>query len=258
MTNLRTYGTAPFRLALIHGGPGAAGEMAPVARRLASVQGVLEPLQTATSLAGQVEELKTALETNAELPAVLVGYSWGAWLAFILAARHPALVGKLILVGSGAFEERYAAGTFATRLSRLTPMDQAEILSLLQTINAPAHAGRDQAFERFGALLAQADAYDPVAAAPEDISFRPDIFHSVWPEASELRQNGQLLQLGALIQCPVIAIHGDYDPHPAEGVREPLSAVLKYFRFILLEKCGHTPWMERQARNIFFEILEKV
>jgi pimeloyl-ACP methyl ester carboxylesterase len=52
-----------------------------------------------------------------------------------------------------------------------------------------------------------------------------------------------------------VAIHGDYDPHPAEGVREPLSKVLKDFRFILLEHCGHLPWIEREAREGFFELV---
>ena len=28
----------------------------------------------------------------------------------------------------------------------------------------------------------------------------------------------------------MIAIHGDYDPHPAEGVEKPLATVLKDFR----------------------------
>ena len=55
--NLRKYGKAPFSIAVIHGGPGAAGEMAPVANELASSWGILEPLQTAMSLQGQVEEL---------------------------------------------------------------------------------------------------------------------------------------------------------------------------------------------------------
>jgi len=32
MKNLRKYGKAPFSIAAIHGGPGAPGEMAPVAR----------------------------------------------------------------------------------------------------------------------------------------------------------------------------------------------------------------------------------
>ena len=64
MKNLRTYGKAPFNVAIIHGGPGVAGEMAPVARELASDWGVLEPLQTAALLEGQIEELKTVLEKN--------------------------------------------------------------------------------------------------------------------------------------------------------------------------------------------------
>jgi len=32
LNNLRQYGNAPFSVAVIHGGPGASGEMAPVAR----------------------------------------------------------------------------------------------------------------------------------------------------------------------------------------------------------------------------------
>src|SRR5215467_3183039 len=59
--NHRTYGSAPYTVAVVDGGPGAAGEMAPVARELAGDRGILEPLQTATSLEGQVEELHVTL-----------------------------------------------------------------------------------------------------------------------------------------------------------------------------------------------------
>ena len=86
MKNLRKYGKTPYKIAVIHGGPGAGGEMAPVARELASGWGVLEPLQTSASLEGQIEELKTVLEKNGDLPITLVGFSWGAWLGFIFAA----------------------------------------------------------------------------------------------------------------------------------------------------------------------------
>ena len=34
MKNYRTWGNAPFTVAVIHGGPGVAGEMAPVADEL--------------------------------------------------------------------------------------------------------------------------------------------------------------------------------------------------------------------------------
>jgi hypothetical protein len=59
MKNQRVYGKAPYRVAVIHGGPGAPGEMAPVARELSVMRGVLEPLQIMTTIEGQVEELAT-------------------------------------------------------------------------------------------------------------------------------------------------------------------------------------------------------
>ena len=57
--------------------------MAPVARELASDMGVLEPLQTANSVDGQVEELKNVLEKYGNPPLILIGFSWGAWLSYI-------------------------------------------------------------------------------------------------------------------------------------------------------------------------------
>ena len=70
-----------------------------------------------------------------------------------------------------------------------------------------------------------------------------------------LRQSGQLLQHGTRITCPVVAIHGDYDPHPIAGVQKPLSRVLQNFRCTLLEHCGHKPWIEKHARAAFYRIL---
>jgi len=55
--NVRRYGKAPYLVAVVHGGPGAAGAMAPVARELGADRGVLEPLQTAMTVDGQVDEL---------------------------------------------------------------------------------------------------------------------------------------------------------------------------------------------------------
>ena len=257
MKNLRKYGKAPFSIAVIHGGPGAPGYMAPVARELAVSRGVLEPLQTATSLEGQVEELKTVLENEGVLPVTLIGFSWGAWLSFIIAARYPAIIKKLILVGSGPYEEKYATEIQETRLSRLSDEERTEFESIFRILDDPASKNKDTAFARLGALASKADAYDPEIDKSEEIDCRVDIFQSVWPEASKLRSSGKLLELGNDIKCPVVAIHGDYDPHPAEGVQKPLSAILKSFRFIPLKNCGHKPWVERQARDDFFRILKE-
>jgi pimeloyl-ACP methyl ester carboxylesterase len=257
MKNLRTYGKPPFNIAVIHGGPGAAGEMAPVARELASNWGVLEPLQTAASVEGQIEELRSVLEKNADLPVFLVGFSWGAWLSYLVAAHHPSLVKKLILVGSGPFEEKYVAGIEETRLGRLTEEERAEVEALYDILDDPAAHDKDEAFARFGALFSKADTYDAMELESETIDYQPDIFLSVWREAAELRKTGKLLELAKHIKCPVVAIHGDYDPHPAEGVEKPLSAILKSFSFILLSNCGHKPWIERQTKDEFYAILKR-
>jgi pimeloyl-ACP methyl ester carboxylesterase len=257
MKNLRIYGKPPFTVAVIHGGPGAAGEMTPVARELASSWGVLEPLQTKSSLEGQIEELKSVLEENGDLPVFLIGFSWGAWLGFIFAANYPTFVKKLILIGSGPFEEKYAARIQKTRLSRLSEDERTEVKSLIEILDNSLAKDKSEAFARFGALFSKADAYDPIIDESEVIDYDPDIYQSVWKDGAELRRSGKLLRLGKNIKCPVVAIHGDYDPHPALGVQKPLSTILKNFRFILLKNCGHKPWIERGARGEFFRILEE-
>jgi pimeloyl-ACP methyl ester carboxylesterase len=257
MKNLRKYGKAPFNVAVIHGGPGAPGHMAPVARELSSDWGVLEPLQTATSLEGEIEELRAVLEKNGDLPVTLIGFSWGAWLSFIFTANYPAYVKKLILIGSGPYEEKYAAKILETRLSRLSEEEKSEVHSVIEAMNDPAIRDKNKLIARFGKLFAKADAYDPLTLDTEDLEVQYHIYQSVWQEASELRKSGQLLKLGKQVHCPVVAIHGDYDPHPAEGVQKSLSAVLRDFRFILLKNCGHMPWIEKEARGEFYRILKE-
>jgi pimeloyl-ACP methyl ester carboxylesterase len=253
----RTYGDAPYSVAVIHGGPGAAGEMSAVARELSGERGILEPLQTARSVEAQIEELRDTLQAQADLPAILVGFSWGAWLSCLLAERNPACVRKLILVSSGPFEERYAARIMDTRLKRLDQRQRAEAEELMVILNKGRVEDRNSAFARFGALFSRADAFDPLPDEGESVDFSEDIFQSVWPQADQLRSSGELLRLVSRIRCPVVAIHGEHDPHPAEGVNKPLSGVVQDFRFIQLTSCGHKPWIERQAREAFYYILKE-
>jgi pimeloyl-ACP methyl ester carboxylesterase len=105
--------------------------------------------------------------------------------------------------------------------------------------------------------MGKTDAFDPLPHRGEDdeVEIRGDIMQRVWAEAAALRQSGELLKLAGQVQCPVVALHGDYDPHPAEGVERPLARIITDFRFIRLEACGHEPWIERQARDRFFAIL---
>jgi len=256
-TNLRLHGTAPFRAAVIHGGPGAAGEMAPVARRLSRSIGVLEPLQTAMSVEGQVEELRQVLVEHAQIPAVLIGFSWGAWLSLLVAAQYPELAGKLILVSSGPFTESHAAQIHARRLERLDAGEKVEYEAAARGLADSAAADRAELFETLGRLAAKADAYAPVDEVDDHGDVRMDrrIYSAVWEEAKVMRRSGELLRRARLVKCPVVAIHGDADPHPAEGVAEPLSAAVANFHFEMQARCGHKPWLERHAKEEFHRLL---
>ncbi len=257
MHNIRRYGSPPYCTVLIHGGPGAAGEMAPVAGELSKTRGILEPIQTEKSVDGQVNELAALLEKNAVFPAALIGYSWGAWLSAVLAARHPGLVKKLILISSGPFEQAYAARIQSTRMKRLKPAEMDEINFLLDALENPAARNKDRIFGRIGELMSKADSYKPLEQGAAKIALNSAIYSRVWREAEGMRRDGSLLTLMGSIKCPVIAIHGDYDSHPAEGVDKPLSKAVKDFKFILLKKCGHTPWIEKEAKAEFYRILNK-
>ena len=257
MQNPRVYGQEPYCVVVVHGGPGAPGEMAPVARELADGWGVLEPLQTKASVAGQIEELRGILETHAELPAILIGYSWGAWLSLFCAAHHPDLVKKLILVSSAPFTEEYAAGILTTRLNRLSEDERRAVASMMEAMKDPAPSDKDALLAQFGALFAKTDACDPVTLDSEALDVSWEIHHRVWSQAAQWRSSGKLLRLIEDVRCPVVAIHGRSDPHPAEGVREPLSKILKDFQVILLDHCGHKPWIERQAAETFYDVLRQ-
>ena len=255
--DVRFYGDAPYRAAVVHGGPGAPGSVAPAARRLAaSGIGALEPLQTETTVQGQIDELADAIRPYP--PLTLIGHSWGSWLVYLTAAQYPDLVRKLILVSSGPFEAHYAASIMSTRLSRLTESqrEQADIYMHRWKETEASFTPREWA--DFGALVASADTYAPVSVGEADDLIPCDgaAFLGVWDEADAMRRSGALLSRASGIKCPVTAVHGDYDPHPYRGVETPLANVLDDFRLILLERCGHEPWRERYARDTFFQRLQ--
>jgi len=128
---------------------------------------------------------------------------------------------------------------------------------MLADLNNPIVADKSAIFKKFGKMIEKADSYDPLSHDSDVIEYQYEMLDSVWPDATELRASGKLLALGKKIQCPVVAIHGDHDPHPRNGIEVPLSRVLTEFRFILLENCGHYPWYEKHAKEKFYSVLRQ-
>lgn len=257
--NLRKYGDRPYEIAVIHGGPGAAGSMMPVAVELRKHYGVLEPLQTAMSVEGQIEELRQVIEQNGELPMILVGHSWGAMLIYMFASRYPELVKCIIMIGSGALEEKFYPDLCRNRDERLSDSEREELGYLRRKFASPASDDdMDIIFARFGQLMEKLDTYEPIDADDDDTMCSYEIFTKVWPEVHSMRKKGELYDMGKEIDCPVIAIHGDYDSTPLVAIDDSLSKIIKDFTFYSINKCGHTPWNERYAKEEFYSILYKV
>ncbi|MCK4407637.1 MAG: alpha/beta hydrolase [Bacteroidales bacterium] len=255
MKTIIKYGEKPFQIGLLHGGPGASGEMKPIAENLADNFGILEFLQTEKSVNGQIEELHKQLTSSTDTPTILIGYSWGAWLGFLFASQYPNLVKKLIIISSGAFKSKYNQDLMEIRLNRLNPQERKEAKELISFINSDK--SDNESLKRFGELMTIADSYDYLPKENDSVELDLKIFQSIWAEASRLRDTNELINHSDKIECPVVAIHGDYDSHPIEGVEKPLTNRLTNFKMIRIEKCGHTPWKERFAKDRFFELLRK-
>jgi len=254
--NFRIHGPPPYRVVLVHGGPGAIGYMAPFASEISSAAGVIEAFQTKKSIEGLLDELKAILLQQASTPVILCGHSWGAWLATVFTSRNPGLVGKLILVASAPFEENYAKDIMEVRMNRLSEGERDRFDELLKMLESNGNMDKNDVFRKIANILRKADAYDPSADQYENSTLDYYLYQTVWHEAEKLRTCGDLLNYTTNIQCPVLAIHGDYDPHPAAGVRRPLERNISDFTFHLLEKCGHEPWTEKQAQTKFFTLLK--
>ena len=253
---VRFYGKGPFRVAVLHGGPGAPGYMAPVARELAQTMGVIEPLQTKNSLEGQINELKAQVQAHADIPVVLIGSSWGAVLALFLAAREPTLVRKLILIGSAVFDAESSSRIEGIRRQRMDSGKCKRYDAITSEMDRVSTDERRRLMREWGEMLFDVDVYDPLTVNLEIIEVQSDILQSVWSDFVALRDRpGYLKAEFSSITAPAVVIHGEYDPHPIEGIRPFLQSCLSRVRFYLLPKCGHYPWIERYARERFFEIL---
>ena len=255
-SSVRIYGKSPFRIAVLHGGPGAPGYMAPVARELSKTCGILEPLQNEDSVEKQIAELNHQLTEYGDTPLTLIGSSWGAVLALFMSARYPDLITKIILIGSAVFDSASSAKIHHTRMSRLSEAQKQEYYKIENRIKDADEQSRAELFKKWGELFSHTDSFDPLEHEDETLEVQPHIFNKVWLDFVAMRDDpGFLSAEFSKVKCPVTIIHGDYDPHPIEGIQPFLENCIADIKTHILEKCGHYPWLEKQARDKFYNLL---
>src|SRR5437870_7425856 len=129
--DVRTYGVRGPLVVVLHGGPGAPGSAAGLARLLGSRFRVLEPLQRRSgavplTVARHVADLAEVAPEG----AAIVGWSWGAMLALSFAAAHPDRVQSIALVACGTYDEALRALFQKDRDARLGAEGRARTAAL--------------------------------------------------------------------------------------------------------------------------------
>src|SRR5439155_20380358 len=152
---------------VLHGGPGAPGSAAGLARLLGSRFRVLEPLQRRSgavplTVARHVADLADVAPEG----AAIVGWSWGAMLALSYAAAHPGRVQSLALVSCGTYDEGSRALYRRDMDARLGVGGRARMAALRARLTGLADPmQRERVVEELGELAVRTQACDPL---PDD------------------------------------------------------------------------------------------
>jgi pimeloyl-ACP methyl ester carboxylesterase len=256
MPFVREYGSSGPPVVVLHGGPGAAGHMAPVARALADSYRVIEPFQRRSdgerlTVARHVADLHDVINGYAggRRPA-LIGASWGAMLALAYAAVHPSFVGPLILVGCGTFDPVARAAMQRTVGERMNEAIRARLKQVDQL-------DPDARLKASVEVMTPIYSYDPLSAPHEDDVIDARAHQETWDDMLRLQTEGIYPAAFAAIKVPVLMLQGTFDPHPGRLIFESLQPHLPQLAYRELERCGHYPWLERAAAGTFFSIVRE-
>jgi pimeloyl-ACP methyl ester carboxylesterase len=247
----RQHGSSGPCVVLLHGGPGVAGYLEPLARGLSDSFRVLEPFQRRSggeplTVAAHVADLDDLLEQQCgEDQPILVGHSWGAMLALAHAAKHPGRARSIVLIGCGTFDLRARA-----RMREILKERTGEALRRRLERLPHEWTDPDQRLRAYGDLVTPLYSHDVDGGL--DIEACDARGHNeTWADMLRLQDSGVYPAAFAAIHRPVLMLHGSQDPHPGQLVRASLQPFIARLQYREWDRCGHYPWLERSVRDDF-------
>lgn len=256
---VRRYGKTGPLVIVLHGGPAAVGDAAPIAKGLAKSFRAVEPWQRGSgseplSVARHVADLhELATDLGGESPIAIVGHSWGAMLALCYAAEHPDNSGPIVLVGCGTFDPVARVRLRSTIEDR---MDD-DLRLQLRRISADLADPADQFIRAFKLTrrLYDFEPADPYPDKEESEPFDVQAYDETWNDMARRQAEGVYPGAFGAIESPVLMLHGANDPHPGTVIRDSLLRHIPQLEYREFERCGHSPWIERFARDEFFSVM---
>ena len=252
---VREYGRSGPVVVLLHGGPGAPGYIAPLARSLSDAFRVLEPFQRGSgsqplTVARHVEDLHDLIEARSPAARpMLVGHSWGAMLGLAYAAAHPDRAAALVLIGCGTFDSE-SRRRLKAHIDERMDDDLRERMARLDEIE-----DRDERFTRMGPLLEEIYSFDRLEHDSEMERCDARAYEESSEDMARLQAAGIFPAAFAAIDIPVLMLHGAVDPHPGSMIRDSLAPHVSQLEYREWERCGHEPWLERAVRDDFLVTL---
>jgi pimeloyl-ACP methyl ester carboxylesterase len=150
-------------------------------------------------------------------------------LALAYAAAHPEAASAIVVIGSGTFD-------LAARAR------MRELIAERRSRGADAYT--------FAAIDGAGDGDDAPGRTLDRVANQ-----ETWDDMVRLQAAGVYPAAFRAIAVPVLMLHGAYDPHPGEMIRDGLVPFIPQLEYRQWERCGHYPWLERHARHEFYATL---
>lgn len=185
-------------------------------------------------------------------PWVVLGHSWGAYLALLTALEHPGSTTALICIsgtGSPSWWTDTGSPAYKTERARRMPVTSQRRLDELTYLER----SWDEEIE-FRRLSWRTDfvdqdpppaALDAMASTPLGINWEINRKLS----RASLDSEAELLEACERCEIPSLFLHGSEDPRPHDGARL-LSGRIPNGQLISIPGAGHLPWIERPQETL--------
>jgi len=253
----RIFGTGGPLIIVLAGGPGGdPSYMKPIVERL-STRGrclLLEQRGTGRSkLAAYTEQTINFQSYLDDLEALrkhlnqqkllLLGHSWGGMLALSYAGTYPDRVSAVISIDAGPIAEEHAIAEEANALRRIDAREQAHLEELEKRKSAdPVGVFADMQRATIGAYFYDVRKVSDAATWLTGDSNLEVMRLGYEPAFGSL--NSFIRERLRSIKAPVLLVHGRQDAVAEGGVFEA-HHLIRRSRLVLIDKCGHVPWIEQ-------------
>jgi len=191
-----------------------------------------------------VADAVAVLDTLGLRRTVVLGHSWGGYLALQLAASHPDRVAGLVLVDPlGAVGDGGVADMGQHLADRMPPAAMARFGMVAARLAGPDPTDAD-ALESL-TLLWPGYFADPATAPPVPSAMRTSLegYRETFASVAEYQASGFSGKLRE-VQVPSVFVLGERSPMPvSQG--EQTAALMPKAEVVLVPGAGHLPWHEQ-------------